>query len=122
MLEGVLVVWPWLGRQPEMRMLRWAAGWLRWASMLVCSAQIVGHWLASDEGLGQGPKMLAGIGFLSEEIACRTDGRFGLGTCSTCRCKKETSLSSGRRSSCYDGWKEHNHGGAVALPETDDDR
>jgi transposase/DNA-directed RNA polymerase subunit RPC12/RpoP len=67
-LEGLSVVWPWLGRQPEMRVLRWAAGWLRWASLLVCSAQVVGHWLASDEGLGQGQNVFAGVGFLSKKF------------------------------------------------------
>jgi hypothetical protein len=43
MLEGLSVVWPWLGRQPELRVLRWAVVRLRWASLLVCSTQISTH-------------------------------------------------------------------------------
>jgi DNA-directed RNA polymerase subunit RPC12/RpoP len=72
-LEGVSVVWPWLGRQAEMRMLRWAVAWLRWASMLIGSAQVIARWLAPNEGLESGPRVLAGIGFLSEEIVWQTE-------------------------------------------------
>jgi DNA-directed RNA polymerase subunit RPC12/RpoP len=72
-LEGVSVVWPWLGRQAEMRMLRWAVAWLRWASMLIGSAQVIARWLAPNEGLESGPGVLAGIGFLSEEIVWQTE-------------------------------------------------
>jgi hypothetical protein len=68
LLEGLSVAWPWLGRQPEMRALRWGVGWLRWGSLLVHSAQVIGHWLASNEGLGQEGSVLAGTGLLSEEV------------------------------------------------------
>jgi hypothetical protein len=68
LLEGLSVAWPWLGRQPEMRALRWGVGWLRWGSLLVHSAQVIGHWLASNEGLGQAGSALAGTGLLSEEV------------------------------------------------------
>ena len=67
-IEGVSVVWPWLGRQPEMRVLRWAVAKLRWASLLIGSLQVLAHWLAQREGLQSGPRVLAGIGFLSKEI------------------------------------------------------
>lgn len=66
-LEGLSVAWPWLGRQPEMRVLCWGVRRLRWASLLVCSAQVVGHGLALHKGPGQG-SVLAGMGFLSEEV------------------------------------------------------
>ena len=73
MLERLSVVWPWLGRQPEMRVLRWAVERLRWASLLVCSAQISAHWRTLNEGPGFEQGMLAGIGFLSEEIVWQTE-------------------------------------------------
>ena len=66
-LEGLVVAWPWLGRQPEMRVLRWGIRWLSWASLLVCSAQVVGGRLALDKGLGP-RRVLVGMGFLSEEV------------------------------------------------------
>jgi hypothetical protein len=68
LLEGLSVAWPRLGRQPEMRGLRWGVGWLRWGSLLVHSAQVIGHWLALNEGLGQEGRVLAGAGFLTEEV------------------------------------------------------
>jgi hypothetical protein len=67
-LEGVSVIWPWLGRQPEMRVLRWVVAKLRWASLVVGSLQVLGHWLAPHEGMEPGPRGLVGVGFLSEEI------------------------------------------------------
>jgi hypothetical protein len=67
-LEGLCVVCPWLGRQAEMRVLRWGVTRLRWASMLMCSVQVIAHWLVPTEGQESGPRMLAGIGLLSEEI------------------------------------------------------
>lgn len=67
LLEGLSVAWPWLGRQPEMRVLRWGVGWLRWASLLVCSAQLVGGRLALHKSLGS-RRVLAGMGLLSEEV------------------------------------------------------
>jgi DNA-directed RNA polymerase subunit RPC12/RpoP len=73
MLEGLSVVWPWLGRQPEMRVLRWAVVKLRWASLLVCSAQISAQWWTLNEGPGFEKGMLAGVGFLSEEIVWQTE-------------------------------------------------
>jgi transcriptional regulator with XRE-family HTH domain len=73
LLEGLSVVWPWLGRQPEMRVLRWAVARLRWASMLIGSVQVIAHWLALNEGQECGPRALAGIGFLSEEIVWQTE-------------------------------------------------
>jgi DNA-directed RNA polymerase subunit RPC12/RpoP len=48
--------------------LRWAVARLRWASLLICSAQVIAHWLAPNEGQESGPRVLAGIGFLNEEI------------------------------------------------------
>jgi hypothetical protein len=73
MLEGLSVVWPWLGRQPEMRVLRWAVERLRWASLLVCGAQMSAHWRTLNERPGFEQGMLAGIGFLSEEIVWQTE-------------------------------------------------
>jgi hypothetical protein len=72
-LEGLSVVWPRLGRQPEMRLLRWVVAKLGWASLLMCSAQLLEYWLAANEGLGSGPRMLAGIGFLSEEVVWQAE-------------------------------------------------
>jgi transposase-like protein len=72
-LEGLSVVWPWLGRQPEMRVLRWGVAKLGWASLLMCSAQMLEDWFAANEGLGSGPRMLVGIGFLSEEVVWQTE-------------------------------------------------
>jgi DNA-directed RNA polymerase subunit RPC12/RpoP len=71
-VAGLSFSWPWLGRQPEMRILRWGVGWLRWWSLVVCSTQVIGHWLASNEELGQG-SLLAGIGFLSEEVVWQAE-------------------------------------------------
>jgi DNA-directed RNA polymerase subunit RPC12/RpoP len=73
MLEGLSVVWPWLGRQPELRVLRWAVARLRWASLLVCSAQMSAHWRTLNEGPGFEQGMLAGIGFLGEGIVWQTE-------------------------------------------------
>jgi hypothetical protein len=54
-LEGVSVAWPWLGRQPEVRLVRWGLSWLRWASLLLFSGEMVWqrveHWAASPEGV-----------------------------------------------------------------------
>jgi len=72
-LEGVSVVWPWLGRQPEMRVLRWAVAKLRWASLRIGSLQVMAHWLFPHEGLQSGPRVLVGIGFLSEQIVWQAE-------------------------------------------------
>ena len=73
MLEGVSVVWPWLGRQPEMRALRWVVARLRWASLRIGSLQVFAHWLAPHEGLQSGPRVLAGIGFLGGEMVWQAE-------------------------------------------------
>jgi transcriptional regulator with XRE-family HTH domain len=39
----------------------------------MCSAEVLGHWLAPNEGLEQGPKVLAGVGFLSEELVWQAE-------------------------------------------------
>ena len=39
-VEGVSVAWPWLGRQPEVRCVRWGLGWLRWGSLLLFGLEI----------------------------------------------------------------------------------
>jgi transposase-like protein len=39
-LEGASLAWPWLGQQPEMRLLRWGLGWLRWVSLLLLSGEV----------------------------------------------------------------------------------
>ena len=67
-LEGVSVVWPRLGRQPEMRVLRWAVAKLRWASLVMGSLQVMAHWWALNEELWSGPRVLSGVGFLGEQI------------------------------------------------------
>lgn len=72
-LEGLSVVWPWLGRQPEMRVLRWAVARLRWASLVISGLQVLTHWLVPDEGLESGSRVVAGIGCLSEEIIWQTE-------------------------------------------------
>ena len=40
-LEGISVVWPWLGQQPEVRLVRWGLGWLRWGGVLLLSGEVV---------------------------------------------------------------------------------
>jgi len=72
-LEGVSVVWSWLGQQPEMRVLRWVVAKLRWASLLLGGLQVIGAWLTPREGLPSGPRELAGLGFLSEEIVWQAE-------------------------------------------------
>ena len=72
-LEGLSVVWPWLGRQPEIGVLRWALAWLRWVSLLMSSAEVVARGLTRNEGEKPGPRVLAGIGFLSEEIVWQAE-------------------------------------------------
>ena len=44
-LEGISVTWPWLGRQPEVRLVRWGLGWLRWASLLLFSGEMAWQWV-----------------------------------------------------------------------------
>jgi transposase len=65
--EGLSVAWPWLGRQPEVRVLLWGVRRLRWVSLRVCSAQVVGHGLVLHQGPEQG-SVLAGMSFLAEEV------------------------------------------------------
>jgi hypothetical protein len=72
-LEGVSVVWPWLGRQPEMRVLRWAVAKLRRASLLIGGLHVLAHGLGLNEGEKSGPQVLAGIGFLREESVWQTE-------------------------------------------------
>jgi len=54
-LEGISVTWPWLGRQPEVRWVRWGLGWLRWAGLLLFSGEMawqrVGHLAGSPAGV-----------------------------------------------------------------------
>jgi hypothetical protein len=73
LLEGLSVAWPWLGRQPEMRALRWGVGWLRWGSLLACSVSVIGEWLASSEELGHRVSVLGAMGFLSEEVVWQAE-------------------------------------------------
>jgi hypothetical protein len=49
LLEGVSVTWPWLGRQAEMRVLRWGLGWVRWASVLLLGEEALRGWLTGHE-------------------------------------------------------------------------
>ncbi len=35
LLDGLAVAWPWLGQQPELRVMRWGLGWLR-CGILIC--------------------------------------------------------------------------------------
>lgn len=44
LMEGVSVAWPWLGQQPEMRLMRWGLGWLRWGSLLLLGGDVVRQW------------------------------------------------------------------------------
>jgi transposase len=60
MLEGMSVAWPRIGQQPEMRILRWMVGWLRWGSLLMCSAQVIGQWMTSRGNTAAGTGVLAG--------------------------------------------------------------
>jgi DNA-directed RNA polymerase subunit RPC12/RpoP len=72
-LGRVSVVWPWLGRQPEMRVLRWAVAKLRRASLLIAGLHVLTHRLVLNGGDKSGPQVLAGIGFLREEIVWQTE-------------------------------------------------
>jgi hypothetical protein len=47
LLAGVSVAWPWLGRQPEMRWVRWGIGWLCWGSLVLLGGDVVGQGLRS---------------------------------------------------------------------------
>ena len=40
-VAGVSVAWPWLGHQPEVRLMRWGLGWLHWAGLLQLSGEVV---------------------------------------------------------------------------------
>ena len=40
-VAGVSVAWPWLGQQPEVRLMRWGLGWLRWGCLLLLSGEVV---------------------------------------------------------------------------------
>jgi len=64
-LEGGMVAWPWLGQQPEMRVVRWGIRWLRWGSLLLLSVEIVGQWLTSDVSWSQGREGFEGVGYLA---------------------------------------------------------
>jgi hypothetical protein len=57
LLEGLSVAWPWLGHQPEMRLVRWAIAWLRWGSVMLLSADVVGQWLSGISWSGQGSEI-----------------------------------------------------------------
>jgi hypothetical protein len=56
LLEGVSVAWSWLGQQPEMRLVRWGVGWLRWGSLVFLSGDVVWQelrqWVSLDQGAG----------------------------------------------------------------------
>jgi hypothetical protein len=40
-----VMAWPWLGRQPEMGLVRWGLGWLRWGSLLLLGSDVAGQGL-----------------------------------------------------------------------------
>jgi hypothetical protein len=77
-LEGVSVVWPWLGQQPEVRWVRWGLGWLRWGGLLWLSGEVVWQglerWAASSWAvLGNGRR--GGVGSLGLMAGCVVGGR-----------------------------------------------
>lgn len=55
-VAGVSVAWPWLGHQPEVRLVRWGLSWLRWGSMLLLTGEVVWQGLEqlSASSYGQG--------------------------------------------------------------------
>ena len=71
--EGLSVAWPWLGRQPEMRLLWWALRWVRWGGMLVLSGDAVAYrverlpWLKWKHATSRfGDAVLCGLGSMSQ--------------------------------------------------------
>lgn len=67
LLAGLGVAWPWLGQQPELRLVGWVLGQGRCGSLLLLSAEIGGQWLqwsvvgSSETGLsgaGQGVELI----------------------------------------------------------------
>jgi DNA-directed RNA polymerase subunit RPC12/RpoP len=45
--------------------------------MVVCGAQVIAHWLALNEGVESGPRVLAGMGFLSKELVWQSEREGG---------------------------------------------
>jgi hypothetical protein len=65
MLEGISVAWPWLGQQPEMRLVRWGLSWLRWGGLLLLSGDVVGQWLGQRVSLDQRARGVEGLGLVA---------------------------------------------------------
>ncbi len=77
-LEGVSVVWPWLGQQPEVRWVRWGLGWLRWGGLLWLGGEVV--WQGLEHGAVSswavpGSERRGGIGNLGLMAGCVVGGQ-----------------------------------------------
>jgi hypothetical protein len=73
MLEGISVAWAWIGQQPEMRVLRWVVGWLRWGSLLICSAEVISQWMVSNAHLAWRGNTPAGTGMLAGSVVWQAE-------------------------------------------------
>ena len=71
LLEGIPVAWPWLGRQPEMRLVRWGLGWLGWWGLLFLSGEVVGQWLRHWASLERSAGGMEGLGLV---VGCVVQG------------------------------------------------
>jgi hypothetical protein len=70
LLEGISAAWPWIGRQPELRALRWGLGWARWGSVLLLGEEALRDWLTqrmSSEFVGYGSMVSLCVGEVREE-------------------------------------------------------
>ena len=77
-LEGISVVWPWLGQQPEVRWVRWGVSWLRWGSLLLLSGEVVWQGLehlAAFSWEVPGHWRSGGIGSLGMMASCVLGGQ-----------------------------------------------
>jgi len=70
LLEGISVAWPGLGRQPEIRALRWGLGWIRWGSLLCLGEEALRQCLiqrAPREFVGYGAMVSLCTGEVKED-------------------------------------------------------
>jgi transposase-like protein len=62
LLGGVGVAWPWLGQQPELRLVSWLLGQGRYVSLLLLSTDLAGQWL---QGSGGGSTGMEPVGLIA---------------------------------------------------------
>ncbi|MBC8252822.1 MAG: DDE-type integrase/transposase/recombinase [Ardenticatenia bacterium] len=71
LLEGISVAWPRLGRQAEIRALRWGVGWIRWGSLLFLGEEVLRQCLiqrAPSEFVGYGAMVSLCTGEAKEDL------------------------------------------------------